>query len=259
MVILFKVFYKIKFLIVKIIRLFFSYLNGGVNCIICGNTTFIYPVCRTCIKNYFSIDAKSLENRCEHCGRELISTKHFCTKCREASILKNTDYIFPLFSYRLWNKELLFLWKIKEVRNLSFLFSSFVNKALLLLNSEFIVPVPPRKGKIRKKGWDQINELCNILEIFYNYKVLKLLKRLSSEEQKKLNRQERLETIKNAYILESQKQLNKELKKNKGIIPEKICLIDDVCTTGSTIECCSKILKEAGVREINVITLFIVD
>ena len=53
--------------------------------------------------------------------------------------------------------------------------------------------------------------------------------------------------------------VQKELQKNKGIIPEKVCLLDDVCTTGSTIECCAQILKKAGIKKVGVITLFTVD
>ncbi len=139
------------------------------------------------------------------------------------------------------------------------MFSNFVFQALKKLDYKIIVPVPPRKGKIRKNGWDQINDLCLFLEKLYGYKVLKLLDRHSLKQQKKLNREERLETIKSAYSLVPQKKLSKELKKTGGNLPAEVCLLDDVCTTGATIEACAKILKEVGIEKVNVITLFIVD
>lgn len=250
---------KIKYLIVKLIRLLFSYINGGDSCVVCGNITFVYPVCKKCRKKYFKIDESILSGRCEICGRELISTKNICMRCRNEPVLKSAGNVIPLFSYRLWNKELLFQWKIEGVRNLSFFFAGLVNKALYLLGYDIIVPVPPRKGKIKKKGWDQIQELCEILEIVYRHKVLNLLHRVSSGEQKKLNRSQRLETIKNAYEFVSPKELSKELQKNGGKLPEEVCLIDDVCTTGATIECSSSVLKIGGIKRVNVITLFTVD
>ena len=127
------------------------------------------------------------------------------------------------------------------------------------MNYQIIVPVPPRKGKIKKNGWDQIDELTNILEKLKGITRLKLLKRISQEEQKKLNREERLETIKTAYEIVNEKLFQRELKKVGGKLPKSVCLIDDVCTTGATTESCAEILKRAGIEEVNVITLFIVD
>ena len=68
----------------------------------------------------------------------------------------------------------------------------------------------------------------------------------ASQQQKKLSRAERLEHIKNSYVL----------KVYSGTLPESICLIDDVCTTGSTLESCASVLKAAGIRRVNAITLF---
>lgn len=248
-----------KCYVLKLLRLFFNYLNGGENCIICGGKSYVYPLCKNCIKKYFSIDKNTFSNRCEKCGKELISTEKLCSSCREKSVVKSADKIIPIFSYRLWNKELLFMWKINGIRNLSFFFASLIYKLLKLMNYSVIVPVPPRKGKIKKNGWDQIDELSSILNKIYGITRLNLLKRLSKEEQKKLNRDERLESIKNAYDLVEEKSFLNELKKTEGQIPKSVCLIDDVCTTGATTQSCSKLLKNAGIEEVNVITLFIVD
>lgn len=142
---------------------------------------------------------------------------------------------------------------------MSSVFAELVCKALIALDVNVVVPVPPRKGKIQKNGWDQIDELCTFLNLRFGFGLFKVLERNSTEQQKKLNRTERLETIKNAYSVCNAKTLSKALKPFNGIIPEKVCLIDDVCTTGSTIECCARLLKEMGVKNVTVITLFIVD
>ena len=69
------------------------------------------------------------------------------------------------------------MWKSQEIRSLSLLFAKSLNIALKKLEVKYIVPVPPRKGKIQEKGWDQIDELCNLLEYLYGFKILRLLER----------------------------------------------------------------------------------
>lgn len=254
-----KLLFEIKQLVLLIIRVMYSILENGYECVVCGNRTVVIPVCRKCKKKYFNIHERLSVTRCELCGKELISNKNICSECKENPVLQNTSTVLPLFSYRLWNKELLYLWKIKEERSLSVLFSSFLNQALGKIGEKIIVPVPPRKGKIQKNGWDQIEELCQFLEKRYGYTILRILERKSVKQQKKLNREERLQTIKNAYSFVNGKKFLKELKKVKGKIPPAIVLLDDVCTTGSTIECCSELLKKRGVESVKVITLFTVD
>ncbi|MBR7064086.1 MAG: hypothetical protein IKI31_02910, partial [Treponema sp.] len=66
-----------------------------------------------------------------------------------------------------------------------------------------------------------------------------------------------LNSIAKAYSLKSEKQLKKILKDGKK--PSKVCLIDDVLTTGATLESCARVLKNYGIEEVNALPLFIVD
>lgn len=198
------------------------------------------------------------ENRCKICGKPLISTREECLQCRETPVLHHSDRVFPLYSYNLWNKEILFLWKINEIRSLSPFFAQKVAEVLNQLGQKVIVPVPPRPGKIKKKGWDQIDELCSFLNHRYKFTILDILERQTKQEQKKLDRKERLEQISSAYVLKSPEKQEKILLKFKSQLPQEVCIIDDVCTTGATVEQCAAILKERGVKVVNAITLFAV-
>lgn len=251
--------FETKQILVTFVRMLFSVLNDGKKCVVCSKKTFFYPVCKKCLQKYFSVNKVLNLKRCNICGKILISTNGTCSKCRNQKVFVHTDCVLPLFSYRLWNKELLFKWKINGERSISSLFAFFVNQALKIMNYDVVVPVPPRKGKIQKNGWDQIDELCSFLKNRYGVKVLNILKRNSIEQQKKLSRQKRLETIASAYELVSEEQLKKELKCVGSVLPKEVCIVDDVCTTGATVECCAEILKKNGVKKVNVITLFVVD
>lgn len=254
-----KLIFEIQQLFVSAFRLLYVFISGGEKCAVCGRLVFTKPVCAACLKTHFSVSHILEKERCECCGKELVCMKGKCMKCREEPVLKSTDSVIPLFSYRVWNRELMFRWKMQEERSYSPLFARLLCEVLRKKGCKVIVPVPPRKGKILKNGWDQIEELCSFLEKRYGFQVLRILERNTSGQQKKLSREKRLESIKTAYSLCSKEVLEHLLKPFFGSFPQSVCLIDDVCTTGSTIESCAEILKAAGIQKVNAITLFTVD
>ena len=254
-----KLFFEVKQFVVTAFRLLYVFISGGEKCAVCGSLVFIRPICKNCLDRHFSVNHILEKERCSCCGRELISMKEKCMVCRENPVLKSTDTVIPLFSYRLWNRELMFRWKMQEERNFSPLFAGLLKDVLRKTGNLILVPVPPRKGKIRKNGWDQIEELCTFLEKRYGFGVLRILERNTSGQQKKLSRTQRLESIKTAYQLCPPQVVSHALKPFSGRFPERVCLIDDVCTTGSTLESCAEILKKEGIKTVNAVTLFTVD
>jgi len=254
-----KLFFEVKQFFVSAFRLLYVFISGGEECAVCGSLVFLKPVCKSCMKKHFSVRTIMQKERCSCCGKELVSMKEKCMVCRENPVLKSTDSVIPLFSYRLWNRELMFRWKMSEERTFSPLFAKLLCEVLRKTWDKVIVPVPPRKGKIRRNGWDQIEELCTFLEKRYGFRVLRILERNTSGQQKKLSRSKRLESIKTAYSMCSVEVLERALKPFNGKLPETVCIIDDVCTTGSTLESCAEILRKEGIKTVNAVTLFTVD
>lgn len=242
------------------VRKSFSALFGEETCVCCGKNSFDIPLCKKCLeklKKEIKPPGVCLKERCSVCGKQLISENEKCMACREEPVIKSADFVFPLFTYRLWRKELLFEWKLAEKRGLSAIFAEILFNQINVLWPEarpVIVPVPPRPGKIREKGWDQIDELCNFLKYRYGMKVEHLLERRSVFQQKKLNRENRLEKTKNSYALRKRRLGEPEI-----VYPEEVLLIDDVLTTGITVENCAFLLKKAGCQKVSALTLFIVD
>lgn len=236
---------------------------GGTECVVCGSECGAVPVCKKCVSLYdvprfANAPRPAQESRCNVCGKVLVSEKSICMRCRNEKELFSTDKVLPLFSYRLWNKKLLFDWKIVGIRSLSPFFAERLRFALFQLKQKIIVPVPPRPGKIKERGWDQIEELSVFLE-HSGFVVCRVLERLSKTEQKKLGREGRLLTVGAAYSIKPEKKLKRALKLFGGKMPEEVCLVDDVMTTGATLESCAKILKDAGAKKVNAVTLFCVD
>lgn len=254
-----KIFFIIKSILLFLLRLILIYIDGGETCVICGKKSYYFPVCRKCRTVRFNMENILDVPRCSSCGRELISTEKICFPCKNDNFKRHSDSVFALFSYRLWNKELMFMWKQQEVRTLSYFFAKIISDFLKQKNMNIIVPVPPRPGKLSEKGWDQIEDLCLKLEYLFCFKVLRILKRVSSDQQKKLNREERLKTIGSSYCLKNDEEIKFELKKLNYENPKSVCILDDVSTTGATLESCASLVKEVLGCEVVGVTLFIVD
>lgn len=231
-------------------------------CISCGKKCFLSVICMSCVFKYIFRIAPQKSRRCEICSRFLISEDKICTSCRSERVIVSADCVHSIMPYRLWYKNLLFSWKSQDERSLSLIFA----KACLIkirsvlgkssLENWKIVPVPPRPGKIRMKGWDQVDELCSVLSVISGIRVYKLLERTSGQQQKKLERTKRLEKGRNPYVLSASGRKMSET----GLENRNFLLVDDIFTTGATMERCSSVLKKYFPGcQVMVLTLFIVD
>ena len=139
------------FVLNHFIQSFFAYLTFPMDCGLCNKNAFTMPLCTNCQKKLLS---EKIENRCKTCGRELFFEKDFCTKCRQEgnsfSIFKS---VHPEFMYVLQKKQLLYLWKVVNNRNMVFFFAKTVFR---ILQEQYpnlpLIPVPPRPNKIKQKG-----------------------------------------------------------------------------------------------------------
>ena len=226
----------------------FSYLTFPKECGLCGKNAYAMPLCTACEKRLLS---EKIQNRCKGCGKELFFEKDFCMKCRQRErVFDNCETVYPIFSYVLQKKKLLYMWKVANHRELVFFFGKLYNAVFQEKYKDIpIVPVPPRPNKIAEKGWDQIEDLVWILEKKYKLKIYRLLERTTKIQQKKLGKEDRLSESKHSYVAKSVANMK---------IPKEIVLLDDVITTGSTINSCKEVLLSLGVEKIHCVSLFIV-
>ncbi len=254
----YKLYVKCKFVLSYVLSL----TSFPLTCISCGSQSYGIILCKKCLQEFLQYYCP-VGNRCSICGIQLISEKELCLDCRtdeskdEAApkniskkiLLKDIQSIFPIHHYSLWKKDLLFSWKMANNRALTPVFAKLAFKILQEHYKDItVVPVPPRQGKIKKNGWDQIDELCSCLQGFYGVKIDKVLVRLTRNEQKKRSRKERIEGLEKNYALASE-QIN---------VPKEVVIIDDIMTTGATLESCAKALKSGGATIIHALTLFYV-
>jgi ComF family protein len=117
----------------------------------------------------------------------------------------------------------------------------------LINKSDLIAPVPLHAKRLRLRRYNQAAMLCKYLG-FNNKIAINLLQRTKhTKPQTDLPFAKRQENVQGVFALNPQyKQL---------IAGKNILLIDDVLTTGATVNACAKLLKENGANEVYVLTV----
>jgi ComF family protein len=107
--------------------------------------------------------------------------------------------------------------------------------------ADLLVPVPLHTARQRERGYNQSDLLARALGDMINLPVVTTgLKRVRhTQSQMSLNADDRRENVQGAFVYDSRRD-------NNSISDQRVVIIDDVCTTGSTLEACSLALKDAG-------------
>ena len=112
-----------------------------------------------------------------------------------------------------------------------------------------LMPIPLHRKKLIKRGYNQseyfAKGLADSMNLPLNTTDLIRVKRRSSQTNKK--RYQRWQNAEDVYLVQN----------NENILGKHVILVDDVITTGATIESCAHALKAAGVKEISVIAIAI--
>ena len=117
------------------------------------------------------------------------------------------------------------------------------------IHADVLVPIPLHKKKRQVRGFNQAEILAEVLGEKLQIPVGNnwLCRKKDTLPQKELSDTERLKNLTKAF------EVNKERFSSVG----KVMLVDDIYTTGSTIEACAKVLYDAGVKEVFFISLCI--
>jgi len=112
-------------------------------------------------------------------------------------------------------------------------------------NYDFITCVPLHPAKERERDYNQSSIISKILSLHFKipFKDDIIYQTRYHKSQTRLSKEKRKRNIKGSF------EVKKDLK------DEKIILVDDVFTTGSTVKECAKVLKEKGAKSITVLTL----
>lgn len=171
--------------------------------------------------------------KCRKCQKKELSGLYFGTAYQNNLIKK----LIQNFKYEPFIKEL------KGV------LTGFITASLALTREDkdffadfLLIPIPLDKKRIRWRGFNQAEEIAKELSGFLNIPLLNdvLIKTKTTLPQVELSGSNREENIKGVFSINKAEEV-------KG---KKILLIDDIYTTGATMEEAAKILKQGGAKQV---------
>lgn len=203
---------------------------------------------------------KLIRSRCLVCERKTNKYIFICDECFgnfqivDGHLEKSFTFIDrgeACFLYDEFVSKLIYVFKFGNKRHLSYLFAEQLLEKIYNtkthLEVDGIISVPIHEKTFIKRGYNQVELIEDILEKILNIPSFKdvLVKNKFTKEQARLGLGERRENLKNAFSI-------KNVEKIKG---KSFILLDDMITTGSTMEECGKTLKENGAKKIIGISL----
>ncbi len=197
---------------------------------------------------------------CGICGD--INKNHICNKCYKSirllkkSVINNYDKKYYSKHLYIFKYEGIIRKKIIEYKfeNKAYLYKTF-NEIFIkdkiacnfIKKHNVIMPVPISNKRKRDRGYNQSELICKELSKDLNIPAYTdvVIKYKDNKAQSALNKLERIKNAENVYMIN-----NIDKIKNK-----KVLLLDDIYTTGSTVNEIAKKLKQSGAMEIGVITI----
>jgi ComF family protein len=118
-----------------------------------------------------------------------------------------------------------------------------ITGARILKDADVVVPVPLHPRREYQRGFNQAEDLARHL----GPPVIPLLKRIVfTQSQIELPKEQRQANVKDAFALAA--------PGSRLPVPGVVVLVDDVATTGATLQACALVLKRSGVKEVRALT-----
>ena len=189
---------------------------------------------------------------CLCCGRffEAGVEPHLCPDCVQKRPPFSCHRSYGRYGGRL--KDAILLYKYRKFQILGGDFARIVHRVLgkdenIWWKADFIIPVPLHPKRQKKRGFNQAQVIAQELARLSGVEIADdvLVKVKNAPPQTFLELEERAENVSGAFSVVNKRKIRRKV----------VILVDDVFTTGSTLNECSSVLKRSGVGEVRALTL----
>lgn len=204
-------------------------------------------ICKLCIPKIKFVQ----EPKCKKCGKKLVNDRQeYCHNCSKNNHFFETG--ISTFEYTEEIRKAIYRFKYHNKRDYGKFFANaiYINNGQEIKGwkADVIMPIPIHYKRRVKRGYNQAEILAGRLGEYINIPINSkcLVRQSNTKPQKDLSVSERKQNLENAFKIV-----------DNVVKYRKVILIDDIYTTGSTIDECAKVLLSAGVDKVYYISLSI--
>ncbi len=206
-------------------------------CLLCGALGDL--VCPACTMEYLHPELR----RCKRCGKLLLEDKTSCLDCEAGKGPKHLDQVTAWGHYSGGLRE--FIQKVKFEAHPQLLMKiarPFANWAISQLPAvDGVVAVPMHASRQAERGYNQAEVLASVIHWELGLPIIEGIERIrSTTSQVSLPRHERLHNLRGAF----------EVKEPSLFAERSVWIVDDVTTTGATLEAAAEVLRKSGAQKI---------
>jgi ComF family protein len=218
-------------------------------CRICDNLLLRssrVPICDACLKSFAPLPAP----QCSVCGVSLAGLtsdddhEPVCPLCKEHTYSFDRARSYALYDGGLIRAILML--KFEQMTPLGAWFArrlaELVAREREMLEADIVVPVPLHRQREKERGYNQAaliaKPLAKLLRL--PYQAVLLVRTRPRPDKHLLSEEERWESVRGAFATRPGSQVDKR----------RVLLVDDVLTTGATLDACARALREAGAKSV---------
>lgn len=205
-------------------------LFAPFDCLGCGQEGRL--LCLSCC----SAKLPDRPNQCYRCLK--VSRRPLCLPCRPKAGL---DGVWVSSNYQGVTSQLIIRLKFSRTQAAAAIIAEIMaSQSPVLPEDTVVVHVPTANSRVRQRGYDQAQLIAKALAGRQQLPYQALLRRRGKTRQVGANRQERLAQLQQAYYC----------PRPSLVVGRKILLVDDVLTTGATIETAARVLRQNGAKSV---------
>ena len=204
------------------------------------------PICRECLDSF----AAPWERSCEVCGQAIASMAPteleglVCRVCQQKTYAFERARSFGIYGGPLVRAILLLKWERMEPLGAWFAerLAEIALRESGKLAADIVVPVPLHRDRERERGYNQAGLISKPLarKLGLPHKAVLLMRTRPRPNKQVLSLEERWESVRGAFATRPGSQVDKK----------RVLLVDDVMTTGATLDACARALLESGAESV---------
>jgi ComF family protein len=209
------------------------------------------PICDACLKSFRELPKEI----CERCGQpwteggDVDGDASVCRECRERGFAFDAARSFGVYDGAL--ARAIVLMKYERIEPLGAWFAKRLSEVAQRIPPQFaadlVVPVPLHRTRQKERGFNQVDLFGRPLarKLGLPYRPILLKRERPRPEKHLLHFEERWEAVRGAFVIREYGRVDNL----------RILLLDDVMTSGATLDACTRALREAGAKSVAGLTI----